>query len=74
MLESRILLRCRKLLGMVAESPVSSAPPENENVLFPQRNRDAKGVYCKWQTQKPYKAVETCVDRSPVVHLGFRSG
>jgi hypothetical protein len=30
-----------------AESQPSGAPPENENVLFPQRNRDATGVYCE---------------------------
>jgi hypothetical protein len=28
-------------------------------MLFPQRNRGAMGVYCKRQTDKPYKAVET---------------
>ena len=39
--------------------PPSAAPPENENVLFPQRN-GAQGEYTpKWQTYKPYKAVET---------------
>jgi len=26
------------------------------------------------QTDKPYKAMEICVDHNPVVHLGFRSG
>jgi hypothetical protein len=46
------------MLENAAESPASSAPPENENVLFPERNRGAKGVYCKWQAHKPYKAME----------------
>ena len=67
-------LDIRKILENAAESHLSGAPPENENILFPERNRGATGVYCKWQTHKPYKAVETCVDHSPVVHLGFRSG
>jgi hypothetical protein len=30
-----------------AESQPSSAPPENENVLFPERNWGASGVYCE---------------------------
>jgi len=37
----------RKTLENAAESPASSVPPENENVLFPQRNRRAMGVYCE---------------------------
>jgi hypothetical protein len=45
---------------------------ENKEVLFPERNWGAMGVYCKWQTQKPYKAVEMGFG-PPVVHLGYRS-
>jgi len=37
----------RKMLENAAESHTSGAPPENENVLFPQRNRCAMGVYCE---------------------------
>jgi hypothetical protein len=37
----------------------SGASPQDENVLFPERNRGATGVYCKWQTHKLYKAVES---------------
>jgi len=35
------------------------APQENANVLFPERNWGAMGVSCKWQTHRPYKAMET---------------
>ena len=31
-----------------AESQPSGAPPENETILFPQRNRSTIGVYCAW--------------------------
>jgi len=51
-------LEARKILVEAArrpygrQFPASSAPPEKENVLFPQRNRGAMGVYCTWQTYK----------------------
>jgi len=37
----------RKMLLNRADSHMSGAPPENENVLFPQRNWGAIGVYCE---------------------------
>ena len=48
----------RKMLVNRAESPASSAPSENEHILFPQRNRGAWQYTANWQTHKPYKAVE----------------
>ena len=61
------------MLENAAESPASSGPPENETILFRERNLDAMGVYCKWQTNKPYQAMKMgfC---PPEMHLGFWSG
>ena len=50
----------------------SAAPPENGYILFPERNCGAMGVYCVWQTYKPYKAMEMGCLCPPVLHLGFR--
>ena len=46
------------MLENAAESPASGAPKENANILFPERNWGAMRVYCKWQTHRPYKAME----------------
>jgi hypothetical protein len=41
-------LEARKMLAVgAAESAASSAPSENEYILFHQRNRSAMGVYCQ---------------------------
>ena len=52
---------------------MSGEPPHEKKFMFPERNRGARGVYCNWQTYKPYKAMETRACRSPELHLGFRS-
>jgi hypothetical protein len=52
-------LEARKILEKAADSHLSSAPREDANVLFPERNWGATGVYCEWQTYRPYKAMAT---------------
>ena len=51
--------KARTNLFWQCESHQSRAPSENKNVLFPEKNWGAMGVYSEWQTPKPYKAVET---------------
>src|SRR6266508_4188335 len=52
--------------------PVGCTSGERERPLSPKK-QDALGIYCKWQTHKPYTTVETHDCCRPAVHLGFRS-
>jgi hypothetical protein len=40
-------VKFRKTPKKRAKPQPSGAPPENEYILFPQRNRGAMGVYCE---------------------------
>jgi hypothetical protein len=56
-LAKRKKLKARKMPKKRAAYPPSAAPT-HDGVMFHQRNCGAMGVYCKRQTNKPYKAME----------------